>query len=79
MARESTTLHRLFCQRVIERRKQLKLTQLKVAERLGISQPAFAAIEAGRTVPGLDVVERVAVALETTANDLLRTEEAASV
>jgi transcriptional regulator with XRE-family HTH domain len=60
----ATPVHRAFCENVRDRRKQLGLTQEAVAEMLGISQPTYAGIEAGRRVPGLDVVERVAEALE---------------
>lgn len=62
MAKDSR-LHRVFCDNVKRRRKELGLTQGEVAERLGVSQPAYAAIETGRNDPSLDVVERVAVAL----------------
>lgn len=72
---KNSTLHRVFCQRVSERRKSLGLTQTAVAERLGISQPAYAAIEGGRCSPSLDVVERVAAALETTPERLITTEK----
>lgn len=67
------TLHRMFCQRVIERRKELGLTQAQVSNRLGISQPAYAQIESGKSCPSLDVVERVATALECTGSELLQT------
>jgi transcriptional regulator with XRE-family HTH domain len=67
----TTPLHRAFCQNVRTRRLQLGWTQEETAERLGISQGAYAAIEAGRRVPGLDVVERVSIALELPAGLLL--------
>lgn len=70
MAKDST-LHRVFCQRIVERRRELDLTQAQVAERLGVKRPVYSAIEAGRTTPGLDVVERVANALEISAIELL--------
>ena len=72
MAKDSA-LHRVFCQRVIERRKEMGLTQAQVAERLGIARPAYTAIETGKKTPGLDTVERVANALEIPAIDLLGT------
>lgn len=70
MAKHST-LHKVFCQNVARERARLELTQAQVAERLGVSQPYYAEIEGGRRIPGLDVVERVAIALETTPADLL--------
>lgn len=63
--------HAEFCERVKARRKELGLTQVEVAERLGISQPALAMIESGRNSPTLDAMYRLATALETTVHDLL--------
>lgn len=65
------TEHAEFCQRVKARRKELGLTQVEVAQRLGIGQPAYADIEAGRKEPGIRSQYRVANALETTVHDLL--------
>ena len=66
-----STLHRIFMQNVRQRRRDLALTQSEVAERLGVSQPSYAALEGGKSIPGLEVVERVAIALETTPLELL--------
>lgn len=63
--------HAEFCERVKARRKELGLTQLQVAERLGMTQPSYAEIESGRTDPSLKRVYRVAEALETNVHDLL--------
>lgn len=63
--------HAEFCERVKARRKELGLTQVQMAERLGMTQPAYAHIEYGRRAPGLRTVYRVAEALETTVHDLL--------
>ena len=67
----TTALHRAFCANVRDRRLQLGLTQMQAAELLGISQPGYAGIEAGRRVPGLDIVERVAVAFDIAPGLLL--------
>lgn len=67
------TLHRMFCLNIIRRRKELGLTQAQVAARLGMSQPAYTQIETGKSCPSLEVVERVATALETTGSELLQT------
>ena len=64
-------LHQRFLKNVRRRRLTLGLTQSQVADALGISQPGYAAIEAGRRNPSLDVVERVADALGCEAPDLL--------
>jgi transcriptional regulator with XRE-family HTH domain len=63
--------HNEFCERVKARRKELGLTQVDLAERLGMSQPAYAQIEMGRFEPGINQVYRVAAALESTPHDLL--------
>jgi transcriptional regulator with XRE-family HTH domain len=63
--------HALFCESVRSRRRELGLTQLDVAERLGISQPAYSEIESGKVEPGLRQMFRVASALETSVHELL--------
>jgi transcriptional regulator with XRE-family HTH domain len=64
-------LHKRFVANVKRRRMTLGMTQEQVADRLGIKQPSYAAIESGRCNPGLDVVERVAEALDCDAEELL--------
>lgn len=76
VARPSTRLgtcelHTLFVENVIARRKELGLTQAAVAERLGVSQSAYANIERGQHVPTLDLLGRVATALDISGSDLL--------
>lgn len=65
-------LHRIFCDNVRQRRSDLNLTQEQVAEKLGMSQPGYAQIEHGKTVPSLSILERVACALKTKPTDLLK-------
>lgn len=69
---KGSTLHQIFCVNIRARRSELGLTQQAVADYLDITQPAYAQYEHGRRVPGLDVVERIAAALDATALDLLR-------
>ena len=45
---------------VARRRRQAGLTQRELAERIGTTQPAISKIEAGRTLPRIDLLERVA-------------------
>ena len=45
------------------RRALLDLTQRDLAERVGVSQPAIAAIEAGRRRPSADLRARIDAAL----------------
>ena len=63
--------HAEFCERVKARRKELGLTQVEMAEKLGMTQPAYAQVEVGTRAPGFHVIYRVAAALETTVHDLL--------
>jgi transcriptional regulator with XRE-family HTH domain len=53
-------------ERLVERRRQLGLSQREVAERMGTSQPAVARLEAGGTDVRLSTLERYAAALGTT-------------
>lgn len=49
---------------VVERlRLEAGLTQAQLARRAGTTQAAISKIETGRTVPGLDVLDRLATAL----------------
>ena len=64
-------LHKRFIVNVRRRRLTLGLTHTQVAVALDIAQPSFAAIESGRRNPGLDVVEKVAKALDCEPEDLL--------
>jgi transcriptional regulator with XRE-family HTH domain len=41
-------------------RRAAGLTQARLAEAVGTTQPAISKIESGRTLPGLDLLERVA-------------------
>ena len=61
----------VFRDNVRARRKELGLTQRKAAQRIGIAQPTWSLIEANRTAPSLEIVERVARALRTTPDRLL--------
>lgn len=63
--------HREFCERVKARRKELGLTQVQMAERLGMTQSGYAQIEMGRYEPGLNQMVRVAIALESSLHDLI--------
>jgi transcriptional regulator with XRE-family HTH domain len=47
---------------VVERRRSAGLTQARLADRLGTTQAAISKIETGRTLPGLDLLERLAEA-----------------
>jgi transcriptional regulator with XRE-family HTH domain len=65
VARDALRLNLVF------RRAKLRLSQTALAERAGISRPVVSDIEQGRANVTLDVLERIAIALETTAAQLL--------
>jgi DNA-binding XRE family transcriptional regulator len=52
------------------------LSQQALAERVGLSRQAYGAIEAGRSVPGVDTALALARALQTTVEALCRDREA---
>lgn len=56
---------------VRNRRQELKYSQGKVAKLSAIAQPYLSEIEEGKKTPSLDVLARVAVALNLTISDLL--------
>jgi transcriptional regulator with XRE-family HTH domain len=45
---------------VEESRRAAGMTQAELARRIGTTQPAISKIESGRTLPGIDLLERVA-------------------
>lgn len=57
--------------KVRERRKELGMTQVQLAERMGILQPDVSVIESGQVVSGLLMVARVAVALDMSPVELV--------
>ena len=57
--------------RIAKRRKELKLTQAKVAELADIGEKYLSSIEREYSIPSTEVVMRIAVALETTPDEFL--------
>lgn len=62
-----------------KRRRELKMTQAKLAEQLGVSTAYVCQLETGSHTPGLEVIERVAKALDCPALMLLMTPESAEM
>jgi transcriptional regulator with XRE-family HTH domain len=60
-----------FPQRVAELRKQHRLTQAQLAERIGIHVVQLRRYEAGTSQPTLDVIRKLATALQVSADVLL--------
>ena len=54
----------LIGQAVRERRLALGLSQVEVARRAGMTQPALSRLEAGGVVPTIPLLERISSALE---------------
>jgi transcriptional regulator with XRE-family HTH domain len=56
------------------RRKELGITQVELAERTGFTQGAISAFERGDSVPSIATLAKLAEALETQPDALLRTD-----
>lgn len=63
--------YKLIGKRIRRRRKELGLTQAKVAERADFSDKYLSNIERGVSIPSTEVVMRIALALETTPDEFL--------
>lgn len=61
----------LLCQRILQRRKKLKFSQKKVAQRMDISVAYFQMLERGRRVPGGAMLDCLATALLCSTDWLL--------
>ena len=57
--------------RIAQRRKMLGLKQSEVCERAGINDKYLSCIEIATSIPSLEVVMRLAIALETTPDAFL--------
>ena len=60
--------------RIKEIRNKKNISQVQLAELLGITQPSLAAIESGKRVPKLETLMRIAAALDTSVLSLLPSE-----
>jgi transcriptional regulator with XRE-family HTH domain len=54
----------LIGQAVRERRQALGLSQVELAARAGMTQPALSRLEAGGVVPTIPLLERISIALD---------------
>ena len=57
--------------RIAQRRKELGLKQIDVCERAGINDKYLSCIERATSIPSLEVVMRLALALDTTPDTFL--------
>lgn len=60
--------------RIKEIRNKKNISQVQLAELLGITQPSLAAIESGKRVPKLETLMRIAATLDTSVLSLLPSE-----
>lgn len=70
--RERSVLHEIFKNNLKRAREKAGLRQREVADRLGIAQASYAAIEAGKSCPSIKQLERVAAAIGVSPLSLLR-------
>jgi ribosome-binding protein aMBF1 (putative translation factor) len=57
-------LAHLIGQAVRERRLALGLSQIKLAARAGVTQPALSRLEAGGVIPTIPLLDRISIALD---------------
>ena len=57
--------------RIAHRRKELGLRQVQVCERAGINDKYLSCIERATSIPSLDVIMKLALALDTTPDEFL--------
>ena len=77
MATKACELRDVFIANVKARRKALGLTQTDVANAVGCKQPYYCAIERGHVSPGLELIERIAEALQIAPSELMEARTAA--
>lgn len=61
----------LIGKRIATRRKELGLRQIQVCERAGINDKYLSCIERATSIPSLEVIMKLAIALETTPDAFL--------
>ena len=57
--------------RIARRRKELGLRQVQVCEKAGINDKYLSCIERATSIPSLEVLMKLAIALETTPDEFL--------
>jgi transcriptional regulator with XRE-family HTH domain len=61
----------LIGKRIAQRRKELGLKQVEVCERAGINDKYLSCIERATSIPSLEVIMKLALALDTTPDTFL--------
>ena len=70
--RKNARLPKVLGKKIRKRRNELDLTQEELADKVGISRVYIGYIEQGRHAPSLEVLEKIAKALNIRLSDLLR-------
>lgn len=73
MAAKERSFYADLGQRIAERRKALDITQVELAATLGIAQQTMAHYEGGVSRIAVETLSQLAVALDTTVEDLIGT------
>ena len=68
-----TSLKSVLASNIKERRKELRLSQGKLAEKVDTATTYIAMIESEKRTPSFDMIERIAAALEVDAPELFST------
>ena len=68
--RRNTKLPKALGKIIQRRRKELKLTQEELAEKIGISRVYMGFVEQGRYAPSVEVIEKLARALRVPLSEL---------
>ena len=66
-------LHAVFRHNLRERRRELRLSQIDLAQRAGLEQAHISQLERGKLNPNLGTLAKIAEALDTTPSALLST------
>lgn len=66
-----SVLVNIFCKNLRQLRVDRGVTQVEMADRLGITQATYSRIEAGKSTPDLPALENIAAALEVVPTTLI--------
>lgn len=69
--RSKAKIPRALGKKIQKQRKKLKMTQEKLAEKVGISRAYMGYIEQGRNTPSFKVADKIAKAFKVKVKDLI--------
>lgn len=64
------TEYKLITERLIKCRKQMGITKIEAARRIGVSQPAYLRYESGDRTPSIQVIKEIAKVFQTSVDYL---------